>query len=253
LQKHGSMKVLRLLVTESIQHMIEYIEGILETKKSDGKDKGSEGKEKDKEKEGKEKDGKRDSYEKYTRVWKLMEALHATRMVDRQQLVSSIFNDHPKEMDTYLAAGIIRYIIKGSSAIQDVGNETAACSIDGIPVRERVFVAAGSPRLRMAFGQILLDPQMQEQCANVTKYLKKQKLKEKEKELSEKHRDVFDDTTKNAEIIAQMVAHSTQWKDVLGAEEFTKRINLLLQNEITTRKMLQAIEEELGQIRAELQ
>lgn len=63
-------------------------------------------------------------------------------------------------------------------------------------MRERVFVAAGSPRLRMAFGQILADPQMQEQYASVTKFLKKQKLKEKEKELLERRKDLFGETTK---------------------------------------------------------
>lgn len=47
---------------------------------------------------------------KNPRMWKLMEALHEARTVDRQQLVSKIFNDHPKELDTYLATGIIRYI-----------------------------------------------------------------------------------------------------------------------------------------------
>jgi len=56
-----------------------------------------------------------------------------------------------------------------------------------------------------------------------------------------------------AETIAQMVAYSTQWKDVLGVEEFTRRINSLLQNETVTRTILQGIEEELKQIQAELQ
>lgn len=57
----------------------------------------------------------------------------------------------------------------------------------------------------------------------------------------------------NAEIIAQMVAHSTQWRDVVGADEFSHRIHFMLQNELVARKELQATEEELAQIRSELQ
>ena len=48
-------------------------------------------------------------------------------------------------------------------------------------VRDRVYVGAGSPRLRMAFKLLLADPLMQKQYNGVEKFLKKQKLKDKEK------------------------------------------------------------------------
>lgn len=50
-----------------------------------------------------------------------------------------------------------------------------------------------------------------------------------------------------------MIALSTQWKEVLGAGEFATRLNSLLQTEMTTRKSLQVIEEEISHIQAELQ
>jgi len=165
----------------------------LETKKVDS---GGKDKEKEKEKEGK--DCKKDNYEKYLRVWKLMEVLRDEKVVDRQQLVASIFDEHPKELDAYLAAGIIRYIIKGDLHTKDLNVDTQNEVGDELPlpVRERVYVAAGSPRLRMAFKQILADPQMQKQHAGVGYFLKKQKLKDKEKELNERRKELFDELVK---------------------------------------------------------
>jgi len=240
------MKALRLLVTESIQHMVEYMEGILETKKADG---GS----KDKDKDGKDKDGRKDSYEKYLRMWKLMEVLRDEKVVDRQQLVASIFNEHPKELDAYLAAGIIRYIIKGDLHSKDTTEISQNEAGNELPVRERVYVAAGSPRLRTAFRQIIADPQMRKQYAGVEFFLKKQKLKDKEKELNERRKELFDEIIKNSERVAHMVAHTTQWKDALGVEDFSQRIQSVLKTESQMQEVLGVVEVELSKIRAELQ
>ena len=41
-----------------------------------------------------------------------MQLLQINSMVDRREVISAILKDHPKELETYLTAGIIRCTIE---------------------------------------------------------------------------------------------------------------------------------------------
>jgi len=57
----------------------------------------------------------------------------------------------------------------------------------------------------------------------------------------------------NSERVTHMVAHATQWKDVLGVDDFSQRIQYVLKTESHMQEDLGVVEVELSKIRAELQ
>jgi hypothetical protein len=136
---------------------------------------------------------------------------------------------------------------------------------------EKVLVCAGAPKLQVAFGHILSDPYIQLQKNNVEVYLKKQKLKEKEKEADEKRKywleeldryphlffvyysaRLFDSNWRNARRTNQMIEHADQWKEQLDPAVFTNRMAASFLTEQQILDSIKTIEDDITKIRKDL-
>lgn len=106
--------------------------------------------------------------------------------------------------------------------------------------------------MKTSFGIILADPHLMEQRADIVKYLKKQKLKDKEKELDEKRKFWLQELSQFSERVDNMIRHSVQWREVIGADNFSKKVDQALQAEAQALDLLRGAEEELTKVRGEL-
>jgi len=177
-----------------------------------------------------------------------MQLLQKNSMVDRREIISTVLKDHPKELEVYLAAGIICYLIKERS-------------LNGIPqgqpigdlLAQQVWVLPGSPKLQIAFTQILADPNIQEQKNYIEIYLKKQKLKDKEKDAEEKRRFLLEEFNRNTQRTSQMVENADKWKQMLDPVLFNKKFETSLQSEQQLLDAIKDLEDQLTKIRQDLE
>eukprot|EP00026_Physarum_polycephalum_P002568 Phypoly_transcript_02575.p1 GENE.Phypoly_transcript_02575~~Phypoly_transcript_02575.p1 ORF type:complete len:601 (+),score=89.70 Phypoly_transcript_02575:931-2733(+) len=392
LRGDGYMKALRKLITENVQYLVGYMQTLLENYFKEGKDKDAK--------------SKKESCESYLRFWDLMQKLVDNELIDRREVISSIFKEKPVELDNYFVAGIIRYVVAepqkkdttllptkmnklsnttkngdikipnnasllqnttkndvpipsaihdtadavtkdikatvnpdiiigstetlttksddtttksnppspsvviGSTVIEPTSIEPikiehangpasgsvqkpannkesktqgastvlvadkgltesaplvppntdtlladpskSASSRSELLLCEQFYIAAGSPRMRTSFKLVLSDQHNIDQRDDILKYLKKQKLKDKEKELDEKRKFWLEELKQFSERVDGMIRHSVQWREVVGADNFSKKVDQALTAETQTLELLRNAEEELTKVRGDL-
>jgi len=106
--------------------------------------------------------------------------------------------------------------------------------------------------MRTSFAIVLSDPHLAVQRADVHKYLKKQKLKDREHDMEEKRKVSSDELSKLSGRVDTMVQHSAQWRDVIGQSSFSQKVQQALTAEAQATEALQTVDAELVKIRADL-
>lgn len=137
------------------------------------------------------------AYSRFLRAWDLMIELDRRKYVQRRELVDSIFAGCPHELeylvDVGLAVavnikGMTRVANGGSSAQAQVAIEQFGLGKDGAVVTKvpGVYIAAASPRLRMAFRSLTRDALLVRHAARVRASVRLAHLRIEEARLSNK-------------------------------------------------------------------
>jgi trimeric autotransporter adhesin len=137
------------------------------------------------------------AYSRFLRAWDLMIELDKRKYVQRRELVDSIFAGCPHELeylvDVGLAVavnikGMTRVANGGSSAQAQVAIEQFGIGKDGAVVTKvpGVYIAAASPRLRMAFRSLTRDALLVRHAARVRASVRLAHLRIEEARLSTK-------------------------------------------------------------------
>eukprot|EP01112_Ceratiomyxa_fruticulosa_P014667 TRINITY_DN4216_c0_g1_i7.p1 TRINITY_DN4216_c0_g1~~TRINITY_DN4216_c0_g1_i7.p1 ORF type:complete len:339 (+),score=82.35 TRINITY_DN4216_c0_g1_i7:758-1774(+) len=123
----GFVAPLRVMIAETQQFLIEFMENILDgneslplpKEKDKDKDKDKE-KDKDKDKSKEDKSSKVEKYEKWLRFFEMIKMLSENNgEIERKTLIGTIFKEHPREIENYLSANIIQFLNKEQSTLQD--------------------------------------------------------------------------------------------------------------------------------------
>lgn len=122
------------------------------------------------------------AFARFLRTWVLIERLGTEMVISKRQVLDEIFYEFPQELDILTEAGLIMTkLIKAVHPKAPGANPTTVnLSIPG------AYITASSPRMRCAFKAITSDPRMKTRAARVRSALALARLRQEEKELTER-------------------------------------------------------------------
>lgn len=218
---------------------------------------------------------------KYMRFWKMLELLRDRQYVNRRDIANIIFKDHVAELDMYARLELICYLTRGTrpdlgeAKFEKVDLEGAhiETKIENPPViqegkegeddekkkveteRERYLllgeglggwiVSAASPRLRMAFDNVLRQPRIIKQRKRVEDSLTLMRNLEKRKELIEEKRELMKERKLYIEELLAFKNGEAVFKNQMGEGVYEKRLNRATVMEYNLQMQLEEIDQNL--------
>jgi len=176
--------------------------------------------------------------------------LHQEETVNKRQMIVTIFNQYTDEVESLLASNILTIlneqfpdtISKQPESIFSLLNS----SLDS------VAIAAGSPKLRTSFGLLLKDQKMIKQKEWVQKQLDLRNLRDKEKDIFEKRKDLVTEDAQLSNVLEKLVLNQDKWTSSLGLEEYKRRMESVLQREKELDAIILSYSVKLKQVRDEI-
>eukprot|EP01119_Soliformovum_irregulare_P019069 TRINITY_DN5974_c0_g1_i4.p1 TRINITY_DN5974_c0_g1~~TRINITY_DN5974_c0_g1_i4.p1 ORF type:complete len:335 (+),score=110.67 TRINITY_DN5974_c0_g1_i4:924-1928(+) len=217
--------ILREMITDSIAYIETFMDKVLKEKSDD----------------------KIKAFEKWLRMWDMMELLQKEKRVNKRKLIVNVFNEHADELEPMLAANLISM----TNEIFPEGNSKKSDSISSLLHQslDSVAITAGSPKLFTAMGLLIKDPTMLKQVEQMRESIAKKKEKEKEKELLEKKKIATEDLEKLRAHLEKMIDKKTDFIDLFGEEGYSLRKAEYIYREEVLRKDLLGMYVELEKIR----
>eukprot|EP01114_Cavostelium_apophysatum_P022850 TRINITY_DN8410_c0_g1_i1.p1 TRINITY_DN8410_c0_g1~~TRINITY_DN8410_c0_g1_i1.p1 ORF type:complete len:609 (+),score=142.17 TRINITY_DN8410_c0_g1_i1:91-1917(+) len=189
-------------------------------------------------------------FEKYLRFWTMMELLHQEETVNRRLMIVNVFYQNTDELESLLASHMI-------TIVNEQPPDTMSKKPDSIfsllnSSLDSVAIAAGSPKLRTAFGLLLKDQKMVKQKTWVSLQIELKNLREREKDKLDKRKDLLGEVAQLSGHLEKLVLNEDKWVSSLSLEDFQNRKKILLERETAAESEILEVTKKLAEVRKEI-
>lgn len=167
---------------------------------------------------------KDDAFEKYLRLWRMIELIAQNAIVSRSDLLRIVFQENVSELEAYESSGLVAYVHKKPISMSLSAEMDAEDTVSSLArLAPEFMVSAGTPRLNMAFQILRKDEKAGAQKRSLEIKLKKKKLEKEEKELNETKKQLLEERKELVNETQSLLRYHQEFQSLFGEEEFTQR------------------------------